>query len=170
LIAMRQLTPLTNLVLACLAAVGLVASLGLPWYAPPDATQDPDVAYGHVEAIAAHIARTFSSDSTVSGSDILAGRSSLVPIVAGLVIVLCLAMLVPALRGALRDLLRAISLLSPLGVALLALRAPASQGLDTRWGLYASIAIAVFMASSAWHGSSARSPRAVAAPRARPVA
>jgi hypothetical protein len=173
---MRQLTPLTNLVLACLCAVGLVASLALPWYALVDPASRPSEqavadGQGPMESFASQVARTFSSDGlTSSGTDVLGGQRTLLLIVAAVVIVLCIAMLVPALRATLRDPLRAVALAAPVFVVFVAVQAPAADGLEFRWGLVATVAIALFMASSAWHGSSARSPRAVAAARPRPVA
>src|SRR3954451_5593779 len=107
---MRQLTPLTNLMLSCISALGLLLSLELPWYAHP-AVDVPD---GRVEAVGAQIARTFTSGDTISGSDVLGSRSTLLYIVAAVVIALSIAMLVPALREPFRDMLRGISLVSPL--------------------------------------------------------
>jgi hypothetical protein len=173
---MRQLTPLTNLMLACLCAVGLVGSLELPWYAPVDPGSGPSSqairdGQGPMESFVDQFGRTFRSDQTgVSGHDLLAGNRTVVMTLALMVIALCLGMAVPVFRSTVRDVLRAVGLVAPILVLLLAVRAPAAEGLEFRWGLVVSVAIALFMASAAWHGSSARTPRAVAAPRARPAA
>jgi hypothetical protein len=166
----RQLTPLTNLVLACLCAVGLVGSLELPWYALPDPAKGPSAqaiadGQGPMEAFGKGVVRTFTSDGvTSSGTDVLGGQRTLLLIAAVAVMLLCIATLIPALRSGVRDLLRAVALASPILVLFVAIRAPAADGLEFRWGLVTTVAVTLFMASSAWHASSARSPRAVAAP------
>jgi hypothetical protein len=173
---MRQLTPVTNLMLACLCAVGLVGALELPWFALVDPASGPSAqaikdGQGPMESFAGQVVRTFSSEGVAtSGSDVLGGERTLLMVVAALIVVLSIAMLIPALRAALRDLLRAVGLAAPLLVLFVAIQAPAADGLEFRWGLVCTVAIALFMASAAWHGSSARSPRAVAAARPRRVA
>ena len=173
---MRQLTPLTNLVLACLCAVGLVGSLGLPWYGIVDPASGPSAqavedGQGPMESFVGQVSRTFSSDGiTSTGTEVLGSHRVLLVILAGIVTLLCVAMLIPGLRAGLRDLLRAVAIASPVLVVVVAVNTPGGDGLEFRWGLVSTVAIALFMASCAWHGSSARSPRAVAAPRTRPVA
>ena len=175
-IAMRQLTPITNLMLACLCAMGLLGALELPWFALVDPASGPSAqaikdGQGPMESFAGQVVRTFSSDGIASsGSDVLGDQRTLLMIVAAIVVVLSVAMLVPALRAALRDVLRAVGLAAPLLVLFIAIQAPGADGLEFRWGLVCTVAIALFMASAAWHGSSARSPRAVAATRTRRVA
>jgi hypothetical protein len=163
---MRQLSPLTNLALACLSAVGLVASLALPWFAP--AQPDPaDI--GSIEAVGLRIGRVFSSgDSVTSGTDAVGAHRSLLLIAAAAVIVLCVAMLLPALRSVLRDPTRVVALAAP-GLTLF-LAGESARGAELRWGVVVSVAVALFVASCAWHGSAARARRPVPAPRTRPAA
>src|SRR5688572_28240503 len=83
LIAMRQLTPLTNLMLACLCAVGLVGSLELPWYSLVDPASGPSAqavedGQGPMESFVGQVSRTFTSDGiTSSGHEVLAGQRML---------------------------------------------------------------------------------------------
>ncbi|HVL94282.1 MAG TPA: hypothetical protein VM266_00335 [Solirubrobacteraceae bacterium] len=169
---MRQLSPLSNLLLACLSALGLVACLGLPWYGPAGPADDGKIASGPgpMEQLADHIARTFSTQpGAVAAGDVLGSARPLILIAAGVVIALSLAMLVPALRAPLRDALRAAGLATPLLVAFLALER-AVDGMELRWGVPAMVAVAGFMASAAWHGSTARERRAPTASWSRPAA
>ena len=162
---MRQLSPLTNLMLACLAAVGLVSSLGLPWYASTTTTGAPSDPGQVADAGSDACSRAPARRSP--GSDVLASGRGLVPVLAGVVIVLSLGMMVPALRASLRDLLRAVALATPVLVGFLAVRHPARSDVEMRWGLVAALAIAVVMASAAWHGSAARSRRPAPQPLKR---
>ena len=172
--AMRQLSPLTNLLLAGLSALGLVGALDLPWFAVPDPAKGPSAqavedGQGPMTDFVLRLQRTFSSNGiTINGTDVLDGKRTLILVLAGAVIVLCTAMLVPALRNGFRDLLRAVALLSPVLVIALAVTAPAADGLEFRWGLVVEVALAIFTASAAWHGSTARVPR-TAPTAARPA-
>jgi hypothetical protein len=162
---MRQLSPHSNLMLACLAAVGLVSSLGLPWYA----TAETADGLGPMEAIGARLLRTFTSEGVITtGTDTLGGSRTLLLVIAAAVIVLSAAMAVPALRAVFRDVLRAVGFGAPVLVLATAVRS--SAGLELRWGLVVSVAIALVMASAAWHGAAARPRREPAAPRTRAAA
>jgi hypothetical protein len=167
---MRQLSPATNLLLACLSALGLVAALGLPWYAPA-AVIDPAVAAGQgsVEEFGARLARTFTSTGeTWTGTEALGTGRTLLLLAAGAVVFLCLLMIVPFLRSAVRDVLRAAALVAPLTVVYLAFDTPgASHAQEIRWGLLVGVAASAFMATSAWHGSSIRVPRRAASSAAQ---
>ena len=159
---MRQLSPLTNLVLACLAALGLVASLGLPWYA----TSPPAEDIGPMEAMGERLLRTFTSDGApTTGADALGPNRTIILIAACAVIVLCTALLVPALRGALRDVTRAVAIATPIAVLATAVRA--ADGLELRWGLVVSVAVGLFMANATWHGAAVRQRRPAPAPGRR---
>jgi hypothetical protein len=170
---MRQLSPLTNLLLACLSALGLVAALGLPWYAPAQALTDPALGLsdeqGPMEQFADRFARTFTSGGdTLTGSDAVGTSRELLVIVAVAVMVLSAAMLVPALRAIGRDVLRAVALVAPLALIYLAFDTPgASTALEIRWGLVVGVLVSAFMASSAWHGAGIRVRRPGQPPAAR---
>ena len=166
---MRQLSPPTNLLLACLAAFGLLGSLGLPWYAPPHATPAVDLTEvangkgdGPMQHFAQYVGRMFSSTGlTYDGSEALGSARTLLIVLAGLVIVLSVAVVVPALRDALRDVLRAVSLATPVIIGVLAARHPGGHHLEVRWGLLVGLACTLLMASAAWHGSAVRLKKAM---------
>jgi hypothetical protein len=154
---MRQISPATNLVLACLASLGLLGSLGQPWYAPP--VEDTNAYDGPVERTAFAFGKVFSHhDHAVSGADALGNTESLLMGLVGTIIVLCVLAAVPALRGYVRDVLRAVAIALPLIVLYLAVDRP--DGQDIHWGVLAACAIAAFVASASWHGSAIRVKRA----------
>ena len=174
---MRQLSPPTNLLLACLAGLGLLATLSLPWYGPEHVDQQVDLtrvangdADGPMQNFAHLVARVFStSGTTYSGTETLGATRTLLLILVGAVIVLSLAVLIPALRAALRDVLRAVALAAPVIVGVLAVRHPGEGHLEARWGLFVGLAVSLIMACAAWHGSGVRVKRAVPAQRVRAV-
>ena len=160
---MRQLSPVSNLVLAVFAALGLVTTLDLPWFAPlvPDTT-DTD---GPVERFAWAVSRTFVHHSgAVDGTRALAGSSWLVFALAGTIALLSAAMAAPVLRRALRDVLRAVALATPLLLLVVAARHPGAGAGHWRvhWGLLVALGVGCFAASAAWHGSQIRTKRAPA--------
>ena len=156
----RQLTPVTNLILACFAGLALMSSLGLPWYGAPVPTPD---GLGPMEATGERLARVFTNDAaTTTGSDALADQRVLVFGAVLAVIGLCSVMLIPVIRRALCDALRALALLLPIAVLVTAINA--ADGMELRWGLIVSVAIGLFMANASWHGASVRAPRKPAPP------
>jgi hypothetical protein len=170
---MRQLSPVTNLLLACLSALGLVAALGLPWYAPAQPEADPSAGLsdgpGPMEQFANQLARTFTNGAdTITGSDAVGTSRELLLIVAAAVIALSVAMLVPTLRSVLRDVLRAVALVAPIATIYLAFDTPGeTASLEIRWGLVVGVLVSAFMASAAWHGAGIRVRRPGAPPAAR---
>jgi hypothetical protein len=169
-IPMRQLSAPTNLLLACLAGLGLLGTLTTPWFGPPHATPKADLTQvavgdgdGPMQHFAQWVGRVFSATGvTYTGNDALAGSKSLLFALVGLLVVLSAAIMVPALRGALRDVLRAVALASPLLIAVLVLRHPGQQHVELRWGAVAALGLGLFMASCAWHGSEFRAKRTAA--------
>jgi hypothetical protein len=156
---MRQLSPATNLILACLAALGLVGILGAPWYAP--AVPDTNIYDGPVERAAFAVSHVFNHhDRVVTGTDALgSGSKTLLMALVAAVIVLSALAAVPALRTYVRDVLRAVALALPLLVFYLLVDRPRKGNLDIHWGVIAAFAVAGFIASAAWHGSSIRVKR-----------
>src|SRR6478672_11354168 len=154
---MRQLSPATNLVLACLASLGLLGILGAPWYAPT--VPDGNIYDGPVERAAFAVSHVFSHhDRVVSGTDALgSGAKTLLMALVAAVVVLSVLAAVPSLRSYVRDVLRAVALALPLLVFYLLVDRPGK--LDIHWGVIAAFAVAVFVASAAWHGSAIRVKR-----------
>lgn len=154
---MRQLTPVTNLVLAVLAGAGLLASLGLPWFAAP--VVDPVSTDGPIEQAAFQVAQVFatSAQGTVSGADALGtAQAAVVGLVAVLALVV-VAVMTPASRRPAEDLLRGIVMAAPVVVLLAALAHPGvATPVRLHWGLLVSVALTALMANAAWHGANMR--------------
>jgi hypothetical protein len=154
---MRQISPATNLVLAVLAGLGLLGSLSQPWYAPP--VKDPNIYDGPVERTAFAVGKVFSQhDGARTGADALGNTQGLLVGLVAVIAVLCALAAVPPLRSYVRDVLRAVAIALPLIVFYLVVDRP--DGMDIHWGVLAAFAIALFVASAAWHGSAIRVKRA----------
>ena len=165
---MRQLSALTNLVLACAAAVGLVLGLKLPWFAPVLSAPEQENAVGQLQGpmdeTAALVERIFSSSGpAVTGAEAYGTLDVVVLALAGVTVLLAALCAVPVLRGLVRDLLRMVPLVAPLLLIVNLVSPPA--GLELRWGSFAAIGIAALMASAAWQGGTqarvARTQRAL---------
>jgi hypothetical protein len=158
---MRQISPATNLILAALAALGLLGTLGLPWYAPPLA--DANGYDGPVERTAFSVSTVFRHhDGAITGVDALGKTQNLLLVLVAAIVVLCALTLVPALRRHVRDVLRAFALALPLIVFVLLVDRPGTADIDVHWGVVAALGLALFTASAAWHGSAMRVRRAPA--------
>lgn len=167
---MRQLTPLSNVLLALAAAVALAASLRLPWYAPPEATgAGAEEEIWAIEGVFAAIGRWFTSDGPpVAGQQALVAGELALLAAAGATAVLALLMLVSALRGAVRDLFRLLPLAAPVIVFVQIVNPPGDM--ELRWGVFVALAVALFMANSAVHGSELRDPKPAPKPYSPPPA
>jgi hypothetical protein len=157
----RQLNPSTNLVLAVLAGLGLLASLSLDWFAAP--VIDPTPTDGPVERGAFQVSQVFATHAkgTVSGNTALgSGRMALVLLVV-LVAILAAAVSVASLRRHAEDALHLAALATPVVVIALAAAHPGtSAAISIHYGLLVSLATAIFMASASWHGASMRQKHA----------
>ena len=158
---MRQLDPVTNLVLSALAGLGLLASLSTPWFVPPaGSTTQTD---GPVERGAWQVGHFFKHDvdGRVSGTDAIGdGRIVLVVIVA-VMIGLAFAIAIPAVRKQAEDLLRVAGFAAPVGVIYLAATHTGATGdVMVHYGILVSLAVALFAASCAFHGATVRQRRA----------
>ena len=157
---MRQVSPATNLVLACLSAFGLVAAFDLPWFAPPLVLDDPHL--GSVERTADQLGGVFQhSGAAMTGRDAFAGAHLLLVGLPAVIVLLCVLMAVPALRDLLREALRAAAVAAPLAVAYLVVGRPGEAQGDVHWGALVGLALSVFLTSAAWHGSMLKAPRPV---------
>jgi hypothetical protein len=163
---MRQLSPLTNLMLAVLASIGVAITLGLPWYAAtPVVPNDP--ASG-VESAAAAIARWFTSDgSTVTGTEALRGAESALLLACGLTALLSMAVLAGPIRSYLRGPLKLVALSAPVIVVVHLFHQPVGE--ELRWGTFVALAASLLMANSAYHGAEIRDPRPAPGPYRPPA-
>lgn len=161
---MRQLTPRTNLLLAVLGGLGLLASLALPWYAVP--TEDPNPTNGPVERGAYQVAQVFatSAKGTVAGADALGeGRSALIGVV-GVVALLAALVAIREIRRLAEDALRVVALAAPFVLLIAVIDHGGTRG-DVRlhYGMLVGFAAVLFMSSAAWHGASLREYRPASA-------
>lgn len=160
---MRQLTPVTNLLLAVVLSAALVLTLGLPWYAQrkPPKIDDPE----GIEGTAAAVARWFGdAGPKLTGAEALPTVKVLLMGLAAATAVLALLVLAGPLRSLLESVLKAVPMVAPLVVLVQILDAPA--GMELRWGVFAALAASLLLANSAFHGAGMR----VAKPRPAPYA
>jgi hypothetical protein len=128
---MRTLGFRTHVLLAVAAAIGLVASLGRPWYAAaPEAAAS---AYPGSN-LADSLERLISEPSGTTGWDALGLWGSVLAVVALATVVGGLGCLVPSLQGVARELVRYGPLASFAIVAWKALDHP-SDGTELRMGI-----------------------------------
>jgi hypothetical protein len=119
---------------------------------------DPEVS--GVEQAAARVAAVFGhADGAMPGREAFADALWVLTAVPALVFVLCLMMVVPALRNVVREPLRAVALGAPLVVAYLVLARPGDASGALHWGALVGMALSVFLMSAAYHGSTLKAPR-----------
>ena len=163
---MRQLSPITNLLLAiCFSALSVFA-LTTPWYALAEAPSGSGD--GAMEAIANDIYEFFTFPG-IAGADALGDAKQPLVILAAVTGILAALMLVKFMRKAVRELVRFVPLLLPAFVLLKAVSHPAAN-LELRWGILAAFACAAFAASSAYHGAQVPEPKAQPKPYTPPPA
>jgi uncharacterized membrane protein len=162
----RQLNPSTNLMLAVITGVALLASMSLPWFAAP--VEDPTATDGPIERGAFAVSQVFatSAKDTVDGTAALGGaRMALVGIVV-LVALLALAVLTPSIRRQAEDVLHLVALAVPVVVLIAAVSHPGTTApASLHYGTLVALALSLFMASAAWNGARMREKRK---PQARP--
>ncbi len=154
---MRQVSPATNLLLACLSAVGLLAAFDFPWFAPPVPVNE-DV--GAVEQAATQFGAMFGhAEGAMTGHDAFAEAQTLLTAMPAAVVALCLLMAVPVLRDLVREPLRAVAFGTPVVVAYLVVGRPGEATGTLHWGALAGMAVSLFLTSAVWHGSTLKGPR-----------
>jgi hypothetical protein len=159
---MRQFSPLTNLLLTCLAAAGLVLTLGLPWYGAAVGVSDSETEVGTIagpiEGVAALVSRWFDPQGTgTTGADALGFAQQGLMGLAAVTALLAIAMLLPFARRTAQEGLRLIPLAAPALVVLQMVDVPVA-GAELRWGAFMALLSGLFMASAAWHGAGLRVP------------
>jgi hypothetical protein len=169
--AVSQFNPLTNLLLACLAAMGLVPALGLPWYATAVPMSQAEVDKGQIELTAENVARWFTSDGqTFTGTETLTGAKTALLVIAAVTIALCVLVLLPQMRSTARGLLRLVPLAAPAIVLVHLFHQPGSNaGTELRWGVFVTLAISVLMASAAYQGGELQDRKPARAPYVPPA-
>jgi hypothetical protein len=157
----RQLNPSTNLVIAILAGLGLLASLSVSWFAAP--VTDPTVTDGPIEQGAFQVSQVFATHAkgTVSGSDALGSSATVLVAVVGLVALLALAVTVASVRKPAEDGLRLAALAAPV-VLLILIVAHSGTNVPVRihYGVLVASIASLVMASAAWQGAAMRQKHA----------
>ena len=139
----------SRVLLALVAAVGVVASLGRPWYAaaPPPADDEPasiGSLHGPVDALFGGIARWFADSAGTTGWDALGPWATALAALAALTAVTAAACLVASLQGIAREGLR-YGALACLGLTLWKLLDPPgpNAALELRQGAFLAAAAAL---------------------------
>ena len=112
---MRTLGFRTHALLAAAAAVGVIASLAEPWYAPAPQTVAADGTVigsiqGPVDGLAAGMQRWITQNAGTNGWDALGTWGTVLAVCAAITAAGALGCLVPALQGVAREALRYCSL------------------------------------------------------------
>jgi hypothetical protein len=151
---MRTLGFRTHVLLVVAAAVGVVAALSEPWYAPaPQAVAPVEGAVGSfdgpVEGMAAAIGRWISESTGVSGWDALGTWAAVLAALAALTALGALGCLVPSLQGVAREVLR-YAAIATFGVALWKLidTPGPNAAMEPRFGAFVATAAALIAATS----------------------
>ena len=151
---MRTLGFRTHALLAVAAAVGVIASLAEPWYAPAPqaaATEAGGVGslQGPVDGLAAGMQRWVTENAGTSGWDALGTWGTVLAALAGLTAVGALGCLVPALQGVAREVLR-YGALAAFGVALWKLidTPGPNAAMEPRLGAFVAVGAALIAVSS----------------------
>jgi hypothetical protein len=151
---MRTLGFRTHALLAVAAAIGVLAALAEPWYAPaPPAVQDPQRAigslHGPVDGLSAGIGRWISETSGTSGWDALGTWGTVLAALAALTALGALGCLVSGLQGVAREVLR-YSALAVFGIAVWKLidTPGPNEAMEPRFGAFVATAAALIAVTS----------------------
>ncbi len=151
---MRTLGFRTHALLTIAAAVGVIASLAEPWFAPAPmavnrAGDSIGTIHGPVDSLAAGMQRWVSETAGVSGWDGLGSWGNVLAALAALTAVGALGCLVPAIQGVAREALRYGSL-GTFGVALWKLidTPGPNQLMEPRMGAFIAVAAALVAVTS----------------------
>ena len=151
---MRTLGIRTNVLLAVAAAVGMIATLGRPWYAPaPEATDQGDLAigslHGPANGLTAGIERWVSETTGITGWDALGVWGTVFAALAAVTAVGAVACLVPALQGVAREAARYGALASAALAVWKVVDTPGPNAeLELRFGAFLAVAAALLALSS----------------------
>ena len=146
---MRTLGFRTHALLALAAAVGVIAALGRPWYAPGPSPVEGEPVPGPIEGLTAGVERWISATTGTTGWDALGVWGTALAALAAVTAAGALGCLVPALQGMSRDALR-YAALGTFGIA--AWKLVDSPGpnteLELRFGAFVAVAAALIAVSS----------------------
>lgn len=159
----RGFSPQINILFTCLAAACVVPLLGTAWFAK--AVDSNDGYQGSVELMAEAVARWFTAaGATTAGADVLTRAEAALLGVAALTVLLALAMLVSPLRNSVRGVLKTLPLAAPAIVVVSILAEAHRAEVEPRWGAFATLALTVFLATSAGQAGELRERKAAPKP------
>jgi hypothetical protein len=151
---MRTLGFRSNALLALAAAVGVIAALGQPWYAPAPRPPAADVTSvgsleGPVDSLAGGVSRWITEASGTTGWDALGTWGAVLAALAGLTAAGAFGCLVPALQGIAREALR-YGAIGTFGIAVWKLiDSPGpNAAMEPRFGAFIAVCAALIAASS----------------------
>jgi hypothetical protein len=157
----RQISPVTNLILAVGAGVAMLASLSLSWFAAP--TKSPTATDGPVESAAYQVQQFFSADvkGEITGTVALGDTRTVLVALVAIVALAALAVSMPAMRRPAESFMQLLALAVPLVVIGVTIAHPGTGPAPVRVhsGALVGVGLALLMASAAWHGATLREKR-----------
>jgi hypothetical protein len=151
---MRTLGFRTHALLVLAAAIGVIAALGRPWYAPAPAPVDDELKsigdlQGPIDRLGDAVGRLASESTGTTGWDALGTWATVLAVLAAIAALGALGCLVPSLQGIAREVLR-YGGLACLGVAIWRLiDSPGpNEALELRYGAIVAAAAALIMVTS----------------------
>jgi hypothetical protein len=151
--SMRTLGFRTHALIALVAAVGVIAALGRPWYAPAPALVDEEKTvgdiHGPIDRLADTVSRWVSETSGTTGWDALGGWGTALAALAALAALGAVGCLVPSLQGVAREALR-YGGLACLAIAVWKLldSPGANEAFELRYGAFLAVAAALLVVTS----------------------
>jgi hypothetical protein len=150
---MRTLGFRTHALVALAAAVGVIAALGRPWYAPAPSLVDEEATigslHGPVDQLGETVSRWATESAGTTGWDALGSWGTALAVLAALAGVGALGCLVPSVQGVAREALRYAGLASLAIVIWKLLDSPgANDALELRYGAFVAVGAALIVVTS----------------------
>ena len=151
---MRTIGFRSNVLFILAAAVGLIASLGRPWYAGAPAATPEEVRIGDVngpvEDFFARLVREFTTATGTKGWDAFSSTDTILAALVAVAVVSAICALIPGIEQPAREILR-LATFAMLGIVVVKLvNTPDTVGLvERRQGAWIALGVTGIMASSA---------------------
>lgn len=149
---MRTIGFRSNVLFIVAASVGLLASLGRPWYAPapvqtPEEVRIGDV-QGPVEQFFSRLAREFTTANGTTGWHAFSSTDTILTILVLIAIATAIGTLVPNVQQPSREVLRLVTF-AMLGIVVVKLANTPDALVERRQGAWIALCVTGIMASSA---------------------
>jgi hypothetical protein len=151
---MRTIGFRSNVLFIIAASVGLLASLGRPWYATAPVLTPEEVRIGQVqgpvEQFFSRLAREFTTEHGTTGWDAFSSTDTILTVLVAIAIVTALGSMIAGIEQPCREILRLVTL-AMLGIVVVKLvNTPDEAGLvERRQGAWIALGVTGIMASSA---------------------